>query len=168
VGVRRLLGPALDGRCPFVTALAAVEALVLDAEITLSQGAHPVVRRRLLDALGRAPEHGVVRPLLRATPALHRYLEQRRGTFGEHDETVDHVLAVAPPAIDGPIAPLTEREREVLELLPSMRSVAEIAEDLAVSANTVKTHQRAIYHKLGADNRRAAVLRARTVGLLSS
>ncbi len=168
VGVRRLLGSALDGRCPFVTALAGVEALVLDAEITLAQGAHPVVRRRLLDALGRAAEHGVVRPLLRAPPVIHRYLEQRRGSFGELEGIVDRVLSAAPSAAERPLAPLTEREREVLELLPSMRSVAEIAEDLAVSANTVKTHQRAIYHKLGADNRRAAVLRARTVGLLSS
>jgi LuxR family transcriptional regulator, maltose regulon positive regulatory protein len=80
---------------------------------------------------------------------------------------VDRVLSAAPSSAERPVTRLTEREREVLELLPSMRSVVEIAEDLAVSVNTVKTHQRAIYHKLGADNRRAAVLRARSVGLLS-
>jgi LuxR family transcriptional regulator, maltose regulon positive regulatory protein len=165
-GARRLLGPALDGARPFVTALAAMEALLLDAEIHLVLGAHPVVRRRVHDALVRASEHGVVRPLVRAAPVLHRYLAEQRGSFGELDGMVDRVLAVAPSA-ERPVAPLTEREREVLELLPSMRSVVEIAADLAVSANTVKTHQRAIYHKLGADNRRAAVLRARNIGLLS-
>ena len=81
---------------------------------------------------------------------------------------VGRVLSAGPSASAPPVVALTEREREVLELLPSMRSVVEIAEDLAVSANTVKTHQRAIYHKLGAETRRAAVLRARRVGLLSS
>lgn len=166
-GARRLLGPALDGTRPFVTALAEMEALLLDAEIHLAQGAHPMVRRRVHDALVRTSANGVVRPLVRAAPVLHQYLAQRRGSFGELDVMIDRVLAAAPSMAERPVAPLTEREREVLELLPSMRSVVEIAADLAVSANTVKTHQRAIYHKLGADNRRAAVLRARSIGLLS-
>ena len=168
VRARRLLAPACDGSLPFVTALAAVESSVLDAEIALAQGAHPFVRRRLHDALRRAATQGVVRPLLRAAPTVHQYLEQRRGSFDDLDRMVGRVLSAGPSAAAPPVVALTDREREVLELLPSMRSVVEIAEDLAVSANTVKTHQRAIYHKLGAETRRAAVLRARRVGLLSS
>ena len=163
---RHLLGPA-RGR-PFTTALGAVEALVLEAEIALAQwGAHPVVRHRLQEALRQAAAHGVLRPVLRAAPAIHDYLEQRRGSFGELDGVVRHVLSAGPAATRRPVAPLTARERQILELLPSLRSVVEIAEDLAVSANTVKTHQRAIYHKLGADTRRAAVLQARRAGLLT-
>ncbi len=164
-GARRLLGPARER--PFTTALAAVEALVLEAEIALVQGAHPVVRHRLQEALRHAAAHGVLRPLLRAGPAIHEYLEQRRGSFGELDGVVRRVLSVGPTTTCPLVTPLTEREREILELLPTMRSVVEIADDLAVSANTVKTHQRAIYHKLGTDSRRGAVLQARRVGLLT-
>ena len=96
VRARRLLGPACDGSLPFVTALAAVESSVLDAEIALAQGAHPFVRRRLHDALRRAATQGVVRPLLRAAPAVHQYLEQRRGSFDDLDRMVGRVLSAAP------------------------------------------------------------------------
>ena len=67
-----------------------------------------------------------------------------------------------------PATVLTEREQDVLELLPSLQSVDEIAKDLAVSRNTVKTHMRSIYQKLGADDRRDAVHRSRRAGLLTA
>jgi LuxR family maltose regulon positive regulatory protein len=54
----------------------------------------------------------------------------------------------------------------VLGYLPTMFKSAEIAADLFVSVNTVKTHQRAIYRKLGAANRREAVDQARALNLL--
>ena len=66
----------------------------------------------------------------------------------------------------GPTGLLTEREQEVLAELPSMRTAAEIADDLFVSTNTVKTHMRSIYRKLGVPHRRAAVVEARCQGLL--
>ena len=59
------------------------------------------------------------------------------------------------------IDPLTERERTVLRYLASTLSNAEIAAELYVSVSTVKTHQRALYRKLGAAGRRDAVQRAR-------
>ena len=59
------------------------------------------------------------------------------------------------------IDPLTERERTVLRYLASTLSNAEIAAELYVSVTTVKTHQRALYRKLGAPGRRDAVQRAR-------
>jgi LuxR family maltose regulon positive regulatory protein len=65
-----------------------------------------------------------------------------------------------------PLEPLTERELAVLSYLPTMLKTGEIAADLFVSANTVKTHQQAIYRKLGVNNRRDAVERARATKLL--
>lgn len=63
--------------------------------------------------------------------------------------------------------PLTDRERRVLRLLTSTMTAPEIARELWVSINTVKTHQRAIYRKLGvAGGRKPAVARARALGLL--
>ena len=151
----------------FVTSLAATEALVLDAEMALAAGQLPLVRHRVRKALRDATDHGTLRPLLGASPTLHEYLEKRRGSFGAHDHIVDRVLAVTLPTRPSSASALTNREREVLELLTTVESVDEIADDLAVSANTVKTHKRAIYQKLGADNRRDAVARARREGLLA-
>jgi LuxR family transcriptional regulator, maltose regulon positive regulatory protein len=61
---------------------------------------------------------------------------------------------------------LSERELAVLRLLPSRLSQREIAAELYVSFNTVKTHTRAIFRKLGVASRAEAVARARELGLL--
>ena len=61
---------------------------------------------------------------------------------------------------------LTAKEQEVLRLLATRLSRREIGQRLYVSLNTVKTHQRALYRKLGVENRAAAVARARELGLL--
>jgi LuxR family maltose regulon positive regulatory protein len=61
---------------------------------------------------------------------------------------------------------LTFKEREILGLLATQLSRREIGQRLYVSLNTVKTHQRAVYRKLGTGNRSAAVSRARKLGLL--
>jgi LuxR family transcriptional regulator, maltose regulon positive regulatory protein len=62
--------------------------------------------------------------------------------------------------------PLTERERAVLRLLATPMPLGEVAAALFVSRNTVKTHVRGIYRKLGAADRADAVARARRAGLL--
>ena len=64
------------------------------------------------------------------------------------------------------LEPLSDREQAVLRYLPTMMSNAEIASELFLSVNTVKTHLKAIYRKLGATRRRDAVERARRVELL--
>jgi len=64
------------------------------------------------------------------------------------------------------IEPLSERELEVLKLLRSELSGPEIAQQLIVSLNTVRTHTQNIYTKLGVNNRRAAVRRAEELDLL--
>lgn len=61
---------------------------------------------------------------------------------------------------------LTDRERAVLRFLATGMSTAEIAGELCVSINTVKTHLAAIYRKLPARKRREAVTRARELELL--
>jgi LuxR family maltose regulon positive regulatory protein len=66
-----------------------------------------------------------------------------------------------------PVEPLSERETEVLRLLASDLSGPEIARELVVSPNTIRTHTRSIYAKLDVNSRRAAVRRAAELGLLS-
>ena len=70
------------------------------------------------------------------------------------------------PSTDGLVEDLTERELSVLRYLPSKLSQREIAGELYVSLNTVKTHCKAIYRKLGVEGRHAAVQSARDHGLL--
>ena len=64
------------------------------------------------------------------------------------------------------VEPLSEREREVLTLLSGMLSTTEIASEMYLSVNTVKTHLRSIYRKLSADHRGEAVRRARQLNLI--
>ena len=133
--------------------------------------------RRADEALGRAlaaaePE-GIRRPfvawgrdhlprLLSHAKALH--LRSRPFVV----ELEAHVSgAGARPGVSGGLtAPLTDRELSVLQYLPSMMTYPEIAGELFVSVNTVKSHLRHLYAKLEVANRRQAVTRARELGLL--
>ena len=76
--------------------------------------------------------------------------------------------AVEPaPVLSGGLPdPLTPRELTVLRFLTTSMSTTEIASELCLSANTVKTHRAAIYRKLAAGRRRDAVLRARELELI--
>ena len=67
-----------------------------------------------------------------------------------------------------PAEPLTVSETRVLRYLPTHLGAPEIAAELFLSANTVKTHLRHLYRKLGAHSRREAVQRARAIGLLTA
>jgi LuxR family maltose regulon positive regulatory protein len=67
---------------------------------------------------------------------------------------------------EGVVDPLTEREQAILRLLPGPMSQRELATSLFVTSNTLKTHLRAIYRKLGAESRGEAVARARALGLI--
>ena len=66
------------------------------------------------------------------------------------------------PRRQGLVEPLSERELDVLRLLGSDLSGPEIARELMVSLNTLRTHTKNIYMKLGVNNRRAALSRARS------
>jgi LuxR family maltose regulon positive regulatory protein len=64
--------------------------------------------------------------------------------------------------------PLSPAETRVLRYLPTKLSVPEIADQLYLSQNTIRTHMRHMYDKLGAHRRHEAVERARTLGLLAT
>jgi LuxR family maltose regulon positive regulatory protein len=63
--------------------------------------------------------------------------------------------------------PLSEAETRVLRYLPTSLTVPEIANQLCLSANTIRTHMRHIYDKLDVHRRHEAVEGARTLGLLA-
>ncbi len=81
------------------------------------------------------------------------------------DEAWGYMDSLAEASMSGPSA-LTIAELRVLRFLPSHRSFREIAMQLGVSANTVKTQAHAVYRKLGAASRSEAVTRASEAGLL--
>jgi LuxR family maltose regulon positive regulatory protein len=138
---------ARRGRAP--TELA--HAVTVRGEVYLAAGDEDEARACALEARQlTAPARGVghIRSLLDD-------LEARLG---------QDPAAAAPPAEAGE---LTERELAVLRRLTGDGSAREIAADLYVSHNTVKTQMRAIYRKLGVATRHDAVQQARERGLLS-
>jgi LuxR family transcriptional regulator, maltose regulon positive regulatory protein len=77
------------------------------------------------------------------------------------------VSSGAVPTQGRPVDPLSEREMDVLRLLGSELSGPDIARELLVSLNTLRTHTKSIYAKLGVNSRRAAVRQAAQLRLLS-
>ncbi|MGZ4566151.1 MAG: LuxR C-terminal-related transcriptional regulator [Blastococcus sp.] len=141
-----------------------VELLLLEAEFALRSGDEDAGRNLLADAVTRGEALDVLRPFALAGPSVQQLLED--GSPGASAGFAARVAA-ARTAVDAVPAPvLTERETAVLELLPSLLTAAEIAEEFTVSVNTVKSHIRSIYAKLGASNRREAVELAAQRGLL--
>ena len=103
-----------------------------------------------------------VTPALKAVLARHRTLITRWPVpvpAPGHPE-------LPPPRRDSLPDMLTDREQAVLRLMTTSMSTAEIAAELCLSVNTVKTHLAAIYRKLSVGRRREAVLRARELELL--
>ena len=97
---------------------------------------------------------------------IREMLVHQHGSFGASDAFAGRALAAGAGAATSE-ATLSERELTVLRLLPSLLSLGEIAADLTVSVNTVKSHVRSIYAKLGVSSRRLAVLAAHEHGLLT-
>jgi len=84
------------------------------------------------------------------------------GTWGVPQAWMDRLRRAAAPRVEADKAPgqverLTEREQDVLRLLPSRLTLREIADELFVSQNTLKFHLRVIYRKLGVNSRADAV-----------
>jgi DNA-binding NarL/FixJ family response regulator len=75
-------------------------------------------------------------------------------------------MTVFEPTAEQPVPLLSEREREVLDLIARGSTNREIAESLFLSPHTVKEHTSALYRKLQARNRAEAVQRAQRIGLL--
>ena len=154
---------------PVAVAVAARTAAAAEAE-----GDRGLAQRYAEQALDIAEPEGVRLPLAAAMaeldPVLRRLL--RFGTA--HRSLIGEVMELArsgaaPSAAD--VAPLDEalsdRELAVLRYLPTLLSSTEIAGELFVSVNTVKSHLKGVYRKLGVANRREAVERARDLGLIA-
>jgi LuxR family transcriptional regulator, maltose regulon positive regulatory protein len=138
---------------------------LLETSIAAAADERPAARHALQTALALAQPLDALRPFIQAGPHVRELLIHQRGSFGAAEPFANRVLATdAGPQRQ--TAMLSEREITVLALLPSMLSLEEIALDLTVSVNTVKSHLRSIFTKLGVSSRRLAVLTAHEHGLL--
>ncbi len=143
-----------------------VDAWLLATSIAVAAGERPAARRSLQTALAVAEPIDALRPFAHAGAGIREMLVHQHGSFGASEAFVGRALAVGAGAVTSE-ATLSERELTVLRLLPSLLSLNEIAADLTVSVNTVKSHVRSIYAKLGVSSRRLAVLAAHENGLLT-
>jgi LuxR family transcriptional regulator, maltose regulon positive regulatory protein len=173
-GAVATLAPCLDGSASPLGAYQRLETLLLDA----------VARQRLgdLDAAATSLEHA----LQVAEPEGYRQVfwnlgeevyalllrHRQRGTAYPQllTELLDRPAFTAAPSASPPpvalAAPLTDREQAVLSFLDSDLSTRQIADELYVSVNTVRSQVRSIYRKLNASRRDDAVRRARHLRLL--
>jgi LuxR family maltose regulon positive regulatory protein len=119
--------------------------------------------RRGSPVAARATVEGRVRLFLDAGPAGERLL---RALARDPDTQVaGSLLQAAPAGEDAATATLSDREREVVRYLPTALSSAEIAAQLYISLNTLKTHLHSIYRKLEVHGRSEAIERAKELGL---
>ena len=164
-------GPALTGEEPDGRRL---DRWLVEARLAYANGDRTRGRQSLEKALRLSHRERLrlplalaaawMQPVLRGDPELaeaHRYLL-------EPDQTGLGDSAHRPAERTNPliVEQLSEREREVLGLLAGMLSTAEVADELYISVNTVKTHVKNIYRKLAATHRGEAVRRARQLELI--
>jgi LuxR family maltose regulon positive regulatory protein len=166
--LERLLQAAEDG----ARTGSVIEILVLQALGYHAQGDARAALMRLERALALAEPEGYVRifvdegapmtALLEATAELgmaSTYVRRLLKAFGHAEPRTAANQAL--------LEPLSERELDVLRLLGTDLGGPDIARELVVSLNTVRSHTRNIYAKLGVNDRRAAVRRAAELDLLS-
>ena len=149
-----------------------IEILVLQSLASQARGDSPAAVTSLQRALTLSEPEGYVRIFVdegRPMASLLRALAKH----GIAPSYVRRLLAAVDktqetaPIQRTMIEPLSERELDVLRLLGSDLDGPDIARELVVSLNTVRTHTKNIYAKLGVNNRRAAVRRAQELDLLS-
>ena len=168
------LAPVIDGSASLINAhLWVVQAFLLEAIARDALGDAVAARRALERALNLAKPESLLFPfLLDPAPAL---LERHRRLGTAHATLISEILNVL--AGRKPVSrpdegqrlrePLSQAEIRVLRYLPTKLSAPEIADQLYLSVNTVKTHMRHLYDKLGAHRRHEAVEQARALGLLA-
>ena len=150
-----------------------IEACVLTAVARHAVHDDEGAGEALENALGLAGPNSYRRPFLDGGSAVQLLLEQRIRLGTAHRSFAGELLAafrkrapsVAVTRVEL-LEPLSGREQSVLRFLPTMMSNAEIAGELFVTSNTVKTHLKSIYRKLAVSRRRDAVERARALELL--
>jgi LuxR family transcriptional regulator, maltose regulon positive regulatory protein len=149
-----------------------VERAVLRALAYRACGNESEALAALAEALSLAEPEGIRRPLIEGGPVLRDLLARHLRRSASHRWFAAELVrrlegsggnGVMPAEL---LEPLSPREGEVLRYLPTMMSNADIAAELFVSVNTVKTHVKSIYRKLDATRRPDAVRRARQLHLL--
>lgn len=150
-----------------------LEFRLLHADLALVQRSHhaSLLVREVLDLIER---HGFVQTVLDTAPHLTEYLMADWDRYPRSEHLTPLVGAAVESRRPRPIRagngklsdPLTDTEIRVLRRLPQRLSYGDIASDLHLSLNTVKTHLRHAYMKLGVTSRSAAIKRAAALGLL--
>ena len=146
-----------------VRVLLGTASLALRAKMP-DQGSHYL---RL--ALQSTEIHGWRRPYGEIAAAIMPVLEAERRRITPYGELVVELLAYLrrQPVSGARLTdPLSERELEILQYLPTPLDQRELCSALFISRNTLKTHLRSTYRKLGVQTRREAVLRAESLGIL--
>ncbi len=128
-------------------------------------------RQLLARALATARPDHLCGPFLEAGPWLAPFLLHRPALTEAHGWLPRSLRPAAVPDSgerleDAAVEPLSRREQDVLALVAQLMSTQEVAGDLHVSVNTVKTHLKSINRKLGTSHRAEAVRRARRLHLL--
>jgi LuxR family transcriptional regulator, maltose regulon positive regulatory protein len=167
----RALAPVLANRA--VPDRVRLYAWLADARLGYSRGDRAHGHRSLAAALRLAEpeqlrlpfvlERGWISPVLRQDPELARAHRRLLPAPGPAQPAPAIAPDQTPPL---PAEPLSDREREVLRHISGMLSTAEVASEMYISVNTVKTHLKAIYRKLAAAHRGEAVRRARQLELI--
>jgi LuxR family maltose regulon positive regulatory protein len=166
------LAPVLDGSAPIPWPGWLVQPFLLEAIARDALGDPAAAGRALERALDLAEPDGVLIMFLPhpAPGLLQRHARQRTA----HAALIADILSLlagrtpAPPRPGPPpLEPLSDSELRVLRYLPTNLSGPEIAGELYVSHNTVRTHITHLYSKLGTHTRAEAVARARALGLLA-
>jgi len=165
---RALLRPVLDGTESALLPHTPVEAWLLESGLRLTAGERAAARQALLTALDLAKPIATVRPFAMAGPQVRAMLAAQQGSFGASNTVAARAITAATVTHTPTAKALSDRELAVLTMLPSLLPLGDIAADLTVSVNTVKSHVRSIYTKLGVSSRRDAVHAAHENGLLSS
>ena len=166
------LAPVLDGSAPLPWPGWLAQALLLEAIARDTVGDPAAAGRALERALDLAePDGALFWFLLHPAPGLLQR-HARHGTA--HAALIADILSLLAgrtPALPAgprpPLEPLSGSELRVLRYLPTNLSGPEIAGELYVSHNTVRTHITHLYGKLGTHTRAETVARARALGLLA-
>lgn len=163
-----LLGPILSGALPTQNG-GEVSALLLAARIHLDEADAPAARRALSEALRTGRAEGRRRPFIEARGWLRTILtedpELARASRWLGTGVIPGQRA-PDDAVPVLVEPLTAREKAVLAAMAEVMPVADIAADLHISVNTVKTHQKSLYRKLSVARAHDAVRRGRELELI--
>ncbi|MDJ0395135.1 LuxR C-terminal-related transcriptional regulator [Rhodococcus sp. G-MC3] len=165
VGAHVALDPVLDGSLPALHPITAVWAW-LEATTLAAERDTDTAFTALRNALTVGESQKLLRPFTYSQRYVRTVLDRNFGRFGTLDGFAAVVRAAVKPGIDTSVVRLSPREMDLLRELPSFRTAESIAADKFISVNTVKTHLRGIYRKLGVTNRRDAIAAAQKLGMI--